>query len=181
MNWKQLLTGVVLGAVLGVASTFFLFQGRITRLETLLTETQIGSARNAAKKNDNKEGGMRLSIGSPHDGDSTDQGLVVRGTVEGSLGIAHLWAVVHPVGSTGFWPQVAEVIPTTDGTWFAQILLGRPQDRNRAFDVLLVAAKENAHQEFVEYLRTSKQQGSYPEVPLPSEVVVLSKVTVVRR
>ncbi len=33
MDWKQILSGVVVGAVLGIASTFFLLQGRVSKLE----------------------------------------------------------------------------------------------------------------------------------------------------
>ena len=40
VDWKQLITGVLIGAILGIATTSFIFQERISRLEERITQSQ---------------------------------------------------------------------------------------------------------------------------------------------
>lgn len=40
MDWKQIITNVVIGAILGGAGIFFVFQERITKSETRIDQLQ---------------------------------------------------------------------------------------------------------------------------------------------
>lgn len=43
MDWKQITLGLIVGAVLGIAGTFFLFQGRVSRLEATIESSKTES------------------------------------------------------------------------------------------------------------------------------------------
>ena len=41
MDLKQIIPSLLVGAILGIAGTFFLFQGRISKLEALIEQTKV--------------------------------------------------------------------------------------------------------------------------------------------
>ena len=38
MDWKQVIVGIVIGAIVGMAGTFFVLQGRISKLEGIVDQ-----------------------------------------------------------------------------------------------------------------------------------------------
>lgn len=118
----------------------------------------------------------------PKDGDRVNEALVATGRVTGYLFDHHVWLVVHPSGSAGWWPQLSEIIPdSTSGRFEVPVTVGSSEDKGKQFDLVLVVANEGAHQRFTTYLEEALQTNSFPERPLPQGSRAVVKVEVARR
>ena len=186
MDWKQLLVGIVIGAVLGIAGTFFLFQGRLSKLETKIemSTTPTKQTIDTADKNRiitaNDPTAYSITISTPRNDEVVDQAISVAGKATGEYR-GHIWLVVHHLNTLGWWPQAYVVPNKSDGNWMADILVGVPKDQNKSFEIEAVIADTTAHESFIDYLKKCKETNSYPEVPLPPGTTVIDKVVVRRR
>lgn len=125
-------------------------------------------------------GELSLIINTPQNGDSVGQKIVVEGKGSGKIKQGgHLWLVVHPIGSSGWWPQDSEFF-LNGSEWTSQVTLGEASDSNKQFEIVAFLVDDDAHKSFVEYIEKSKSTGSFPEKPLPSGVEKLAGVTVNR-
>lgn len=123
-----------------------------------------------------------VTIDRPKSGEQVGQNISISGRVSGPTSDRHLWLVVHPVGSLGWWPQGSEFIPDpSDGSWEVPVTIGDPRDIGKRFEVAVISATDNANDEFGEYLREGNLASKFPEQPLPQGARILAKVTVVRR
>lgn len=123
---------------------------------------------------------LRLKINAPKDGVSVGQKIVAEGEASGKIKQGgHLWLVVHPIGTSGWWPQDSEFF--LNGTkWTSDVTLGEASGSNRQFEIVVFLVNEEGHKSFVEYIEKSKRAGDFPETPLPSGVEKLAGVTVNR-
>ena len=48
MDWKQVIVGIVIGAIVGMAGTFFALQGRISKLEGIVDQLRSSSQQTAS-------------------------------------------------------------------------------------------------------------------------------------
>lgn len=194
MDWKQIIAGLIIGAIIGIASTFFLFQGRISRLEALINQLKnqerpsqsLNYSSKLAEKHDIetlfKKTKYTVEINLPQNNEGVEQNINMEGTFSGDLLSLHLWPIVHPKGSSGWWPQNSEIIPDpSNGNWEASVRLGNTGDVDKKFDIIIILATENAHESFNKYIQTGKETNNYPESPLPSGTRILAKVTVIRK
>ena len=89
---------------------------------------------------------------------------------------------MHPIGSSGYWPQVSEIIPNKKtGQWAQPVNLGTPKDKGKSFEIIVVSANQSAHDSFNNYLIESKINNEYPETPLPQGVNILTLNMVTRK
>lgn len=124
-----------------------------------------------------------VRILSPTEGASVEWTTLVEGQISGALEThEHLWLVVHPANSRGWYPQNSEFFPNTDGSWEAAVTIGREnQDRGKQHDIAVVLAPNDANNAFNDYLARGNDTGDFPEEPLPDDIRMLAKVTVVRQ
>ncbi len=122
-------------------------------------------------------------INSPSNGDTVGWKPMVWGRLTGRLKPdEHLWLVVHPNDSWGWYPQVSEVFTSGDGTWHAVVFVGREKDdENKTYDVVVVIAPKEAHETFNKYIDRANRKGEYPETPLPEGIRLIGKVNVIRK
>lgn len=128
---------------------------------------------------------LQVTFQSPKNGDSVGWKTTVKGKLSSNLATnQHLWLVVHPEDSSGWWPQNSEIITNSDLTWEQTIYIGRKdsqEDVGRKHDLIVVLADETANQEFNDYLERAQATGDFPSKPLPSNVKILDKITTIRQ
>ena len=189
VDWKQTLGGLVVGAIIGIAGTFFLFQGRVSTLETKIEQLSGNGIESSSASNAHdpdldslfRHAEWECEISEPGDGQTVGTITSVRGEFSGVLSPFHLWVVVHPVGTAGWWPQYGEIVPEpSSGSWEAPVTLGVEGDKGKRFEISLVVVPEEENGKLNKYIDLGKRTGSYPEAPLPSPNRVLAKVTVIR-
>jgi hypothetical protein len=94
----------------------------------------------------------------------------------------HLWLVVHPNDSRGWYPQNTEIFPGSDGSFQAAVVIGRENlDHGKKHDIAVIVADKKANESFNQYLDTGKKTGQYEEMPLPEGARLIGKVNVVRK
>lgn len=125
---------------------------------------------------------LEITIDNPTDGSYVGLNITVTGTSSGDYSDFHLWVVVHPIGSSGYWPQVSEIIPNRKtGQWAQPVNLGTQKDKGKSFEIIVVSANQSANNSFNNYLAESKINNKYPEVPLPQGINILTLITVIRK
>jgi len=107
---------------------------------------------------------------------------LVRGTYGKIPAGKYLWLVVHPVGSSGYWPQGTAIIPhPKTGAWTAKFWLGtRGTDRGKEFEVWLYLVDQAGHKAFLNYLEQGRATGKYPEKSLPEKAEGVDMIQVVK-
>jgi hypothetical protein len=120
---------------------------------------------------------------SPTQGAFVEWKTLVKGQIFGILGAGeHLWLVVHPAESSGWYPQKSQIFPNPDGSWEANIAIGREnRDHGIQHDIAVVLASNSANKVFNDYLTRGNETKEFPEIPLPEDIRVLAKVSVVRK
>ncbi len=142
----------------------------------------IAYASDASFKEQIKDFKKEARITSPSDkGNGPGFPLQVKGNASDVPDGHHLWVVVHPVKSSGYWPQGGELYPSPrDNSWEVTTYLGEEKKGfGEKFEIILSIANENAHKEFVQYLADGPSKG-YPEKPLPSGVIQIDRITYTR-
>lgn len=91
----------------------------------------------------------------------------------------HLWLVVKPHGSGGWWPQTSEIITRRNGSWSTSVHLGGSSGER--FDIHLILANDTANLSFNNYLAHGAVNGHFPEAPLPAGAKSLTYITVQKR
>ncbi len=119
-------------------------------------------------------------IASPKDNVRVISPVSVSGKVENLTGNDHLWLVVHPHGTNGWWPQTSEIIPKHNRNWTGTIRLGGINNKGQKFDIHLVIADNKANDSFNQYLSKGAENNNYPEAPLPEGAKSLDYVTVIK-
>jgi len=175
MNWKSIISGVIIGVILGMATTFFVLQKRITSLEADLKHKKHSSQPSITNN-------LKAQIERPRNNDFIDQFVIVTGKASTNLQGKHLWLVVHPVESNGWWPQLGEIfINPSDGKWSIRATLGSPKDIKKVFEIAIVIANRDAHESFNNYLKSGEEKNSYPAQPLPSGIEIVDKIILTRK
>lgn len=128
---------------------------------------------------------LQVTVESPKNGAPVGWKITVNGKLSSNLATnQHLWLVVHPEDSGGWWPQNSEIITGSDLAWEQTIYIGQKdsqEDIGKKHDLLLVLADETANRKFNDYLKRASETGVYPREPLPSNVKILNKITVIRQ
>ncbi|MGK7927547.1 MAG: hypothetical protein AB4290_20280 [Spirulina sp.] len=121
---------------------------------------------------------LNLNIESPSNEDEVPRTSLVTGRASGDFSNKHLWVVVNPKGTPGWYPQSGEFFPVSE-QWSVQVYVGLEGDHDvgKSFDIAVVTADDKAHKHFNKYLKEAK----FPEEPLPSGTTVLDIITVKRR
>lgn len=124
-----------------------------------------------------------VTLLSPSEGEWVEWMPLVRGRLTGKLkNDEHLWIVVHPNDSRGWYPQNSELFPKADGSWETTVAIGREgKDQGKKLDIAVVVAKHTAHAAFNDYLKKAFETNHYPEIPLPDDIRMLGKVSVIRK
>ena len=104
--------------------------------------------------------------------------LTVKGKAANCPSGYHLWVVVHPVLSSGYWPQSGEIFPSPrDNSWEVKVWLGEVKKGiGEDFQIILGLANDEAHKYFVKYLEDGPKQG-FPEKPIPDGVIQIDRIT----
>jgi len=107
--------------------------------------------------------------------------LAVKGKASNCPKGYHFWIAVHPVLSSGYWPQSGEISPSPrDDSWETVVYLGEAKKGiGEKFQIILAIADENAHKSFVKYLADAPKEG-YPERPMPDGVIQIDRITYTR-
>lgn len=115
--------------------------------------------------------------------EEVNQEAIFKGQVSRRLNLnEHLWLVVNPYNSHGWYPQNTEIAISSDNTWEHGTLIGQEQgDSGRNFNVVVVVANDNAHQAFNQYLKKGWETKEWPEESLPIGVIQLDAITVTRK
>ena len=123
-----------------------------------------------------------VRIDVPQQNAFVPQLITVSGVASAVPSDHHYWIVVHPIESSGWWPQSSEFSPNLpDSSWRVQANLGKViEDKGKVFEITAVLANQDAHGKFVEYLQHGIDIGEYPEVPRPSGTEIIAQVTVTR-
>ncbi len=77
----------------------------------------------------------------------------------------YLWLLVHPIGSGGYWPQRAAIIPHPKTNRWEQ---GASLGGGERFEIWLVLVDEAGNQFYNEYLERGNQTKDFPEITMPS-------------
>jgi len=193
MDWKQILPGIIIGAILGMASTFFIFQGRISKLEAIIQQSNINpeprpKSQSQSKSNEDweiiiKDNNISIEITNPQNDDEINQQVIMEGNFQGDLGSYHLWIVLNPIGSSGWWPQLRELRPHPEsGKWSLPVTVGSKNDIGKQFELAIIMADNTVNDTFKKYIETSNKTGSFPETPLPTGgFKFLQSIVVVRK
>lgn len=90
----------------------------------------------------------------------------------------HLWLIVHPVLSSGYWPQSGEIFPSPrDNSWEIKVWLGEVnKGLNEDFQIILAMANEEANKYFAKYLADGPKNG-FPEKPMPEGIIQIDRIT----
>ena len=169
---------VAMIGLVGVLATAIL--GNLDKIKTLINYEQkpIPTNMGSSQNNNNKE--LGIEIQQPSSGNQVRKNLLVTGKVSRKLQNEHLWVVVHPEGSEGWWPQSHELSPDSEGKWSVQAYIGTDKDAGQIFDIVVFSANDSANNIFNQYLKQAKSSGDYPENPLPQGVTELDRITVKR-
>lgn len=110
-------------------------------------------------------------------------GDTVTGRTSGIPHHMHLWLVVHPHQSSGFYPQQTEIFPLPPkNKWTLSVFVGTPDEgQGEQFDLLLVLVDKEGDQFFRDYIIQGKEFGIYKEEPLPSGTTILDSIRVIRK
>ena len=185
-----LLSMLVIGFSSGIgAARFFvewtnqvlITQNRLTELEKIEKDHQ-----NLVKEHQKlieQCNNLNVSITVPRHQESVDKETIFKGTASRKLKPnEHLWLVVNPFDSRGWYPQNTEIALNHDNSWEHKALIGQGQeDSRRNFNVVVVLANESANTQFNEYLENGRKNKDYPEQPLPNGTIQLDKITVTRK
>lgn len=167
-------------SIAGIIGTFFHFQGRIGKLEgALMTCRCIPGGKTV--QGEDFPADMDINLENIRAGQQIGQHFELHGKASGDLKGHHLWVVVHPVNSNGWWPQTGEFHPdSSTGNWRVPLNLGGKDDGRREFEVIVVLANKKAHASFNLYLQKGDRTHDYPAKPLPEGVRILKKISVIR-
>ncbi len=121
------------------------------------------------------------SITNPQDNSLVISPVSISGIVENIPYEHHLWLVVNPHGTNGWWPQTREIIAKQNGNYSGSVILGGLNNKGQQFDIHLVLANNEANKSFNEYMSSGANTNSYPEVPLPEGAKSLTYITVTKR
>lgn len=190
MDWQKIISGILIASIIGIGSTLFWFQERISKLEVRFESIKQDSS--LIKKRGNlaldkidkifKQSNYFVNIEYPKNDEKVNQNILVKGTFSGDLSNFHLWAVIHSIDEMGWWPQIAEIIPDpNNGDWKTSVTIGDIDNNNIKFDIQILLAKKEAHESFLRYLDDSRKTDNYPPMHLPSGTRMLSDVTVIRK
>ena len=85
---------------------------------------------------------------SLEDGSMVDPEFFISGSIISMPADHHLWLVVHPKLTNGWWPQVSEIIIKPDGTWSGKVFLGGENNKGEIFEIHLVIADKESNASF---------------------------------
>ena len=93
MDWKQILSGAFVGAILGIAGTFFIFQGRVSKIEAQLEQYKFAIQRDESKLENSKDfsGNTNVQDIDWHTywkGDWQHTEVIIRGSFSGKMELA---------------------------------------------------------------------------------------------
>ncbi|MBF0488031.1 MAG: hypothetical protein HQK98_07700 [Nitrospirae bacterium] len=88
----------------------------------------------------------------------------------------HLWVVVHPINSRGYWPQADALPSPNDNSWKVTVYLGRPGDDFGEYQIILMLADDAADKSFNKYLDEGPTK-KFPAVPLPDGTIPKYQIT----
>ncbi len=110
-------------------------------------------------------------------------GNIVKGKTSHIPNNMHLWLVVHPVRSRGYWPQQSAIIPhPKKNTWQKEVWLGtRGSNLEEKFELWLILVNEAGNKLYVNYLDDAKKTGKFPEIPMPSGYKPVDMITLVKQ
>jgi hypothetical protein len=93
----------------------------------------------------------------------------------------HMWLIVHPITSSGYYPQVGEISPSPrDNSWDAMVWIGADKKgTNEDYYIILAIATDDGHKKFVDYINNAPKDG-YPEISLPDDVIQIDRITFTR-
>ena len=180
------------GAGIGAAKFFvnwtkqvLITQNRLTELEKTENDHQnlVKEHQKLVELSRSKPIPLKFSITVPRHQESVDKETIFKGTASRKLKPnEHLWLVVNPFDSRGWYPQNTEIALNHDNSWEHKALIGQGQeDSRRNFNVVVVLANESANTQFNEYLENGRKNKDYPEQPLPNGTIQLDKITVTRK
>ena len=182
------------GAGIGAAKFFvnwtkqvLITQNRLTELEKTENDHQnlVKEHQKLVELSRSKPIPLKFSITVPRQQESVDKETIFKGTASRELEPnEHLWLVVNPFDSSGWYPQNTEISLNHDNSnsWEHKALIGQGQeDSRRNFNVVVVLANESANTQFNEYLENGRKNKDYPEQPLPNGTIQLDKITVTRK
>lgn len=117
-------------------------------------------------------------ITSPKDNSSFAGSFEVTGIAKNIPDTCHLWLVIKPRESIGWWPQYSEITLKKDGSWSGLVTIGG--DKDKLLDIHLVLAYAEANKIFYDYLETSIQKKSFPVLHRPDGTISLTHITVIK-
>lgn len=123
-----------------------------------------------------------IEIISPEEGDEVPISIIVSGSFSGELPEGqYMWVVINPHPSPGqWWPQGGRIDPREE--WEIPIWLGREkQNIGDKFDIAVILVNEEDNQDYVDYLKTGEETGSYPGILLPDSADIVDRITVIRK
>jgi len=140
------------------------------------TVERISTPRITGQNSTGKE--IYAIINNPQDGSSFKGSIDVNGIARNIPANNHLWLVVNPRESIGYWPQYKEIIRNDNsGAWNGKVSIGG--DDGKLLDILLVSVNSEANNYFTDYIAT-QEKSNFPARPLPEGTKALAHITVIK-
>lgn len=123
-----------------------------------------------------------MEITSPSDGSYVEMSVPVEGIVNDFDGDEdRLWIVVFSPEVNRYYPQSSNVILDSPDHWYSHAIVGLEGDSGKEFEIILIFADSEAHNELIQYIEWCIANGSQPGlVMLPEGAVVFDSITVIR-
>ncbi len=107
---------------------------------------------------------------------------VIKGKTTGIPDGMYLWLVVHPEGSSGYWPQNVPIVPhPRTGKWTHKFWLGtRGANWGDIFEVWLILVDNEGNKIYTDYIERGKKTQKFPEIGLPEGYEAVDMITVIK-
>jgi hypothetical protein len=119
-------------------------------------------------------------IDFPSDNSKVSRTFLTTGKIYGEIAEGHhIWLVVNPENSFGWYPQVGEIVPDVgSGKWQQSTIIGTDNEsKNRKFKIALVEVDKDGNSQF----KNNIASRNYPEEFLPDNTKFLYTITVTRQ
>lgn len=121
-----------------------------------------------------------IKIISPEEGDEVPISTIVSGSFSGELPEGqYMWIVINPYTSPDQWWPQERIDPQEE--WDITVWLGREEDIGMEFGIAVILVNEEDNQDYVDYLKTGEETGSYPGILLPDSADIVDRITVIRK